>query len=39
MKRLLAALALAILAVPAIAADFDQKGERTELQSGYHDPA
>ena len=42
MKRLLAALALAILAVPAFAANTSDDGsqaERTELQSGYRDPA
>jgi hypothetical protein len=37
MKRLLVALSLAILAVPALAADFDQN--RTEQQSGYFDPS
>jgi hypothetical protein len=39
MKRLLAALALAVLAVPAVAADLGNSETRIELQSGYHDPA
>ena len=39
MKRLLAALALAVLAVPAFAADAGYDHDRTELQSGYFDPA
>jgi opacity protein-like surface antigen len=39
MKRLIAALALAVLAVPAFAADIEQNDVRTELQAGYHDPA
>jgi hypothetical protein len=39
MKRLLVALSLAILAVPALAADFDQNQVRTEQQSGYFDPS
>ena len=42
MKRLLAALSLAVLAVPAFAADAayeHNQGQRTELQSGYYDPA
>jgi hypothetical protein len=42
MKRILAALALAVLAVPGFAANIPDDGsqaERTELQSGYHDPA
>ena len=39
MKRLLAALALAVLAVPAFAADIEQNSQRTEQQSGYFDPS
>jgi hypothetical protein len=39
MKRLIAALALAFLAVPAIAADGEQSAQRTEQQSGYFDPS
>jgi hypothetical protein len=39
MKRLIAALALAILAVPAFAQDLSQSAQRTEQQSGYFDPA
>jgi uncharacterized protein YdeI (BOF family) len=39
MKRLIAALALAILAVPAFAADVEQNAQRTEQQSGYFDPS
>jgi uncharacterized protein YdeI (BOF family) len=39
MKRILVALSLAILAVPAFAANGDQNAERTEQQSGYFDPA
>jgi hypothetical protein len=39
MKRLIAALALAILAVPAFAADIEQNSQRTEQQSGYFDPS
>ena len=39
MKRLIAALALSILAVPAFAADFEQNAQRTEQQSGYFDPS
>lgn len=39
MKRLIAALALAILAVPAVAANLEQGAQRTEQQSGYFDPS
>jgi hypothetical protein len=39
MKRLIAALALAILAVPAFAANVEQNGQRTEQQAGYFDPS
>jgi hypothetical protein len=42
MKRLLAALALAVLALSGFAANFSDdssQAERTELQSGYRDPA
>ena len=39
MKRILAALALAILALPAFAADVEQNSVRTEQQSGYFDPS
>ena len=39
MTRLLAALALAILAVPAVAADLGNQDTRSEQQSGYFDPA
>jgi hypothetical protein len=39
MKRLLAALALAILAVPAVAADLGSSDTHVERHSGYFDPA
>jgi hypothetical protein len=39
MKRLLAALALVILAVPAFAQNIEQNGQRTEQQAGYFDPS
>jgi hypothetical protein len=39
MKRLIAALALAVLAVPALAANLEQNAQRTEQQSGYFDPS
>ena len=39
MKRLLAALALAVLAVPAVAADLGNSEIHVERQSGYFDPA
>ena len=40
MKRILVALSLAILAAPTLAANLSgDENVRTELQSGYHDPA
>jgi hypothetical protein len=39
MKRILVALSLAILALPAFADNGDQNQQRTEQQSGYFDPA
>jgi uncharacterized protein YdeI (BOF family) len=39
MKRILVALSLAIAALPAFAANFDQNAQRTEQQSGYFDPS
>ena len=39
MKRILAALALAVLALPAFAADAEHNSVRTEQQSGYFDPS
>ena len=39
MKRLIAALALAVLAVPAFAVTIEQNSVRTEQASGYFDPS
>jgi hypothetical protein len=38
MKRILAALALTILVLPAFAANVEQNSQPTELQPGYFDP-
>jgi hypothetical protein len=39
MKRLIAALALAVLAVPAFAVTIERNSVPTEQQSGYFDPS
>jgi hypothetical protein len=39
MKRLIAAIALTVLAVPAFAVTIEQNAQRTEQQSGYFDPS
>ena len=39
MKRLIAALALAVLALPAFAVTIERNSVPTEHQSGYFDPS